>query len=139
MPGGRPTVMTPETISKLEHAFSMGCSDVEACLYAGIGKSTLYDHQERDKKFSERKEQLKESPALLARQTIYNNVSTDPDIAKWYLERKKKDEFGTKSEVKLSGDDKNPIVYKADLSKLSTEQLKKLRELNELATTDQDK
>jgi hypothetical protein len=27
---GRPTKMTPETISKLEHAFSLGCSDLEA-------------------------------------------------------------------------------------------------------------
>jgi hypothetical protein len=26
---GRPTKMTPETISKLEHAFSLGCSDLE--------------------------------------------------------------------------------------------------------------
>jgi hypothetical protein len=27
---GRPTVMTPETVQKLEEAFSFGCTDEEA-------------------------------------------------------------------------------------------------------------
>ena len=33
---GRPTVMTAETIEKLEQGFLMGFSDREASLYVGI-------------------------------------------------------------------------------------------------------
>ena len=39
---GRPSVMTPEIINKLEQAFSMGCGDLEACLYADLTPSVLY-------------------------------------------------------------------------------------------------
>jgi hypothetical protein len=42
--GGRPTVMTEEVMRKLEEAFSLDCTDEEACAYAGIGERT-YDHK----------------------------------------------------------------------------------------------
>ena len=47
----RPTVMTDEVVSKLEHAFSMGCTDLEACMYAGIAKATFYRYQEDNEDF----------------------------------------------------------------------------------------
>jgi hypothetical protein len=67
---GRPTIMTPETLQKLEDAFALGCTDLEACVYADISKSTLYNYQEQHPEFVERKEELKEHPVLLARQTV---------------------------------------------------------------------
>ena len=101
MPAGRPTKMTPETIGKLEEAFSMGCTDLEACLFADIEKTTLYKYQQDHPEFINRKEKLKENPVLKARQTILDNLE-DPTNARWYLERKKKDEFSqrTESDVK---------------------------------------
>ena len=101
MPAGRPTKMTPETIGKLEEAFSMGCTDLEACLFADIEKTTLYKYQQDHPEFINRKEKLKENPVIKARQTILDNLE-DPTNARWYLERKKKDEFSqrTESEVK---------------------------------------
>lgn len=92
--GGRPTLMTPETISKLEDAFSWGCSDEEACLHAGIGKSTLYNFQEVNPQFVERKEELKETPVLKARMTAVKKVTESYSNAMDYLKRKKKLEFG---------------------------------------------
>ena len=91
--GGRPTKMTPETIRKLEQAFSLGCTDLEACLFADIGKSTLYDYQEENPEFAERKARLKENPVLLARKSVVEALEGDPDLALKFLERKKKDEF----------------------------------------------
>jgi len=92
---GRKTIMTPEIIAKLEQAFSMGCSDLEACLHANIGKTTLYNYQNENPKFVERKEQLKEKHVLKARTVIAEALNKkDENTAKWYLERKKKDEFG---------------------------------------------
>lgn len=98
---GRPTVMTNEVIRKLEEAFEMGCTDIEACLHAGISKSSLYDYQVQYPEFTDRKEALKENPALKARITLYRGLDKDEN-AKWYLERKKSDEFGTKQHVDLT-------------------------------------
>lgn len=96
---GRPTIMTPDIVNKLEQAFSMGCSDLEACLYAGISKQTLYNYQAKNPEFVDRKEQLKEQLVLKARTVIANALNNkDENTAKWYLERKAKNEFSTKVE-----------------------------------------
>lgn len=94
----RPTVMTDDIIDKLEYAFSLGCSDNEACLHAGIAPATLYKYQEDNPKFTERKHLLKESPILLARQSVLKGLKDNPDLALKFLERRKKDEFSTKVE-----------------------------------------
>lgn len=101
---GRPTEMTPETIVLLEQAWSMGCSDLEACLHANIGKTTLYNYQNEHPEFVERKQILKEKLVLKARAVIAEALNNkDENTAKWYLERKRKDEFSTKIENELSG------------------------------------
>jgi len=46
--GGRPTKMTPLVVKKLEEAFSWGCSDEEACVYAGISRPTLEKYQKEN-------------------------------------------------------------------------------------------
>ena len=99
---GRPEKIQGLTLKKLEEAFAMGCSDKEACLMADISHQTLYDYQNRHPKFVERKEALKETPILAARKTIVDNLK-NPNIATWYLERKKKDEFTGKQEIENTG------------------------------------
>lgn len=101
--GGRPTKMTPDTIRKLEEAFALGCTDLEACLFADIGKSTLYDYQDENPEFAERKARLKENPVLLARKSVVEALEGDPDLALKFLERKKKDEFSVKQVQEHSG------------------------------------
>lgn len=115
-PLGRPTVMTPEIIDKLEEAFIMGSSDLEACLTAGIGKTTLYEYQKLNPDFAERKELLKNSPTLRARRTIAHQLEEgDVATAKWYLERKKKDEFSTSADLNLGGQNgENPIITRIE-------------------------
>ena len=99
---GRRTIMTQEVIDKLEYAFALGCTDNEACLHAGISPATLYNHQERDPKFLERKDLLKSKPIFLARETVLRGVKENPDIALRFLERKKKDEFSLRTETDIS-------------------------------------
>ena len=95
----RPTVMTPEVIAKLEEAFAWGCSDIEACLWADIAPATLYQYQEKNPAFTERKAALKEKPVLLARKAVVKAIQQgDKVTALAYLDRKKKDEFSTKVE-----------------------------------------
>lgn len=98
---GRPTKFTPETIQKLEYAFSLGCSDKEACFYADVGQTALYNYQKSNPEFVKRKELLKQNPILLARQTVLKGISgsdADANLALKFLERKRKDEFSLKTE-----------------------------------------
>ena len=89
---GRKPKMTKELVDKLEQAFAFGCTDEEACLYAGIHKQTLYNYQKKNPKFIDRKEQLKNKPVLLARECVVKNIKHDPDLAFKFL-KAKTDEF----------------------------------------------
>lgn len=106
---GRPTVMTKEILSKLEMAFAIGSSDVEACLFANIAPATLYNYQKKNEDFLERKEELKQTPLLKARKLIIDSIAHDLPTAKWYLERKLKNEFSTKVETEHSGPNGAPL------------------------------
>ena len=100
--GGRPTVMTPLTISKLEEAFSLGCSDLEACVFAGISHQSLYEYQKKNPKYAERKTLLKENATLLARTAVIKAFKENPTLALKYLERKKKKEFSLRLETDIT-------------------------------------
>jgi len=95
---GRPTLMTQETIDKLEYIFAMGGTDKEACSYANISHQTLYNYQNAYPEFVERKEHLKEKPFIKARTTIVDSLD-QPQYALEFMKRKKKDEFSDRSEL----------------------------------------
>lgn len=117
--GGRPTVMTPEVLAKLEEVFAIGGTDMEAIFYADISKDALYDYQNKHPEFTERKEKLKERPVLKARQTVVKALE-NPHDAQWYLERKRKNEFANRTE--LTGKEGNAI----DVNILTQEEKDKL-------------
>ena len=97
----RPTKKTPELVGKLEYAFSIGCSIPEAVFYAGIHKDTYYDWIKKDQELSDRFDGLRENTILVARESVMKGVKINPELALKYLERKKKDEFSTKTENDL--------------------------------------
>ena len=74
--GGRPTKMTEEVIQKLESAFIAGCTDLEACCYADISKTALYDYCQKNDEFAERKETLKNQPVMQARFIVQEALTT---------------------------------------------------------------
>jgi hypothetical protein len=124
---GRPTVMTPEVVNKLEQAWSMGCSDLEACLFADISKQTLYDYQAKYPDFVDRKERLKEKLVLKARTVIANSLNSDDEnTARWYLERKAKSEFGTRTEI--TGANGGAVSFRQDFDIDKLKELKKIIE-----------
>ena len=95
---GRPTKMIEEVVKKLEEVFAIGGSDEEACFYAHISKQTLYNYQRKYPEFIDRKEALKNRPVLKARRTIFNALD-NPQDAKWFLEKKRRKEFGNTLDV----------------------------------------
>lgn len=109
-PEGRPTVFTKEVLQKLEEAFALGCTDGEACYYADIAKSSLYNYQVSHPEFLERKDALKERPILMARQELIKGLKGNAELALKYLERKLKKEFSLR--VENTGEDGKPIEYK---------------------------
>jgi hypothetical protein len=126
---GRPTVMTPEVISKLEAAFSYGASDGEACVHAGISAESLYSYQKSNPEFTKRKELLKEKPALAARRNIVLSIDKgDVELSKWFITRKKKEEFSPRNELTgKDGESLNPLIFK-DYGNMSLEELESERD-----------
>jgi len=110
---GRPTVMTPDVVNKLEQGFTMGFTDEEACLYANISKQTLYDYCKRVEGYTDRKEELKNHPKLLAKVNLYNALKDNKKIedSKWYLERRDKD-FKQKTDITSNDNELQPVLVK---------------------------
>ena len=123
---GRKTVVTPLALQLLEEAFKIDCTDEEACLNADISTSTLYNYQNENPKFLERKKQLKNTPVLRARKCVVRHVEKSPSMAMKYLERKVKKEFSPKLEVENTNIDLNQILAGMDpkLSKAVIDSLK---------------
>ncbi len=111
MPGGRPTVMDENTLQLLEGYFADGASDKLACFLANISESTLYNYQNDNPEFLERKEFLKDQVKFQARKNIREKIKAeDIDVSKWYLERRDKS-FKPKSDI-TTDDEPLPILIK---------------------------
>ena len=100
----RPTIFTEELLQKLEEAFAWGCTDDEACVYADISPSSLYNYQNEKPEFLERKELLKTKPILKARRIVIEAMEKNPTLAFKFLERKRRDEFGEQAHYALVSD-----------------------------------
>ena len=119
---GRKPLITPQILDKLETAFSIGCTDIEACFYAKISESTLYNYQEKHPEFVERKKQLKERLVFQARTVIADSLNhKDESTARWYLERKRREEFSTTVATEVKGEFK--IVVADDKARKAIEDL----------------
>ena len=99
--------MTAPTIEQLKVWFSMGFTDIEASLFAGIAPRTLYDYCSKNKAFAELKEILKEQPKINAKANIIASINSKSpmtykqriDDSKWWLERRAKSEFSLRQEI----------------------------------------
>ena len=94
----KPKRDNPETIRKLEEAFSLDCTLQEARFYADISSDTYYKLIEDKPNLLKRFEALRNRPVLIARQTVVKACKDNPEMAMKYLERKKKNEFSTRTE-----------------------------------------
>ena len=112
-PGGRPTVMTENVISKLESAFLNGATDLQACFLADISKDTFYRYLQDHPEFSDKVEMLKDDTKIKAKLAIRNAIMSEdkPDTAKWYLERKDK-EFKAKTDITSNDNEIQPVLVK---------------------------
>lgn len=98
---GRPTVMTVPTLQKLKMAFTIGCTDEEACNFAGISPGTLYNFQKKHEVFLELKDKWRDTQVVGARLNIFRSIMENRNVDdSWrYAKAKRKDEFSEKSIV----------------------------------------
>ena len=119
-PVGRPLKIDADTLAKLETAFKIGASDVEACEHAKIHPATLYRYQNENPDFCEQKEAWKRNPILKAKFSVYKGLD-DPKLALDYL-KLRDDDFSTK--VKQEVTNTTPqIVVATDSVKSKIEML----------------
>lgn len=67
---GRPTVMTPEVMQKLEELLSQDVTIESACKFVGISERSYYEECSRNEEFSQKMHQAQEYPMVLANRTI---------------------------------------------------------------------
>jgi hypothetical protein len=113
-PVGRPTLMTESTIAKLKEGFAQGFSVRNACIWADIGQDTYYDYCKKFPEFSDQCKTLQQKP-LIKSILVINKALNEGDVstAKWYAERKAKDEFSLRNE--LTGENGEPIKNEIDI------------------------
>lgn len=105
---GRPLKIDEVVLGKLEAAFNIGASDLEACKHAGINPDTLYEYQKRHPEYTERKRMLKSNPILKAKFSVYKGLD-DPKLALEYLKLRDED-FSTKFKQEVSSTTPQIIV-----------------------------
>lgn len=81
----RPRKICAEILQKPEEGFVMGMTDREACIYAAISTSTLYNYCNDKPEFLERKEQLKDGVKMRAKINIAKKIENGAmDVRKIY-------------------------------------------------------
>ncbi len=103
--GGRPTVLTEGALGKIETALAFGCTIIEACAFAEVSHDAFYRKQRNEPKWKEKCDRLREHPVIKARMEVIKSFAKRPELAMKYLERKKRDEFGEKVDVTVTGED----------------------------------
>lgn len=92
--------MNRDTLTLLFEGSRLGLSNVMLCSYADISQQTLYTWFNKFPEIKEEIERLKESPKIRAINNIIAKVNEgDLETAKWYAERKIKEEFAQRQEV----------------------------------------
>lgn len=86
-------------IQFLKAAWAIGCNDAEACAYADISVTALFEYCKKHPEVSEIKNRLKQKPFLVARQSVVAALKNNPEIAFRYLERKRPEEFAPQTRV----------------------------------------
>lgn len=102
---GRPRVVTPGVVEKLEEAFTVGANITQACDFAGISRDTYYNYCKRNAGFADKVEEWSARTGLRAKYNIYKAIENkDVDVSKWYLERTD-DAFNPKKRAEITGSD----------------------------------
>jgi hypothetical protein len=121
----RQEILNTEEVKKLVEAFKMDYNETEACAYAKITWATFKKYKDQNPEFLSIIEDAKSTTARLARTIIFTKIgSGDEKVAQWYLERKRRNEFATKTvEEQVTPAQEPTSLTDVDLSNLTDQEL----------------
>lgn len=97
---GRPTVLTPQVVSKLEALLSIGLTVREACLESGISHETYYSRVRSDERFADKMAKAQNTVTTTAKKVVATQVlGGDTKTAMWWLDRLDKKELAKQQVV----------------------------------------
>lgn len=107
-------------VSALIGGFQRDLNVEEACLEAGIAKDTFYNWFNASDEFANRITKAKQRLKVHAKKVIADKVmSNDFEAAKWWAERRLKDEFSHRQE--MTGKDGGPLDVRGLINYLDDE------------------
>ena len=100
-PGGRPTVITEDVLSKLKAVLQRGISVKKACQHAKIGEKTFYRNYKENEEFRQLIDDWKNFATVIAGEVVVDSIVKGKDVntAKWWLERKDPTEFNSQVQI----------------------------------------
>ena len=107
-------------LSALRQAYAIGCPDCEAASLAGISGPALCRYLSEHPDFVEEKERLLQKQFVTARNSILKCISEgDGDLALRFMERKKKKEFSTLSQIEIGEQGSYRELSDAELAQIA--------------------
>jgi len=85
-------------LTKCKEVWALGGNDAGAAYWAEITGASLSRYLDAHAEIKEFRNALYQKPILKALQTMIKSLD-DPEYAKWYLERKMKNEFSSRQEL----------------------------------------
>jgi hypothetical protein len=90
-----PKKINNEIVNRLLWAFAHDYNDVEACLYSGVSKPTLYKYYKENPHIFTIVENIKNTPSMIAKTNIVDSLLRgNIEDSKWWLSKKNRLEFG---------------------------------------------
>ena len=97
------TTFDDETIDRLCEAALLGANMSECALYAHVSRSALYRFLSDNPGLKDKLEHLRDDTALQARIKAREAIlKGDEVMTRWYLERKRKDEFSLSQSIDIN-------------------------------------
>jgi hypothetical protein len=104
---GRPSKHTPEVVYRICHSLSQGNTRATAVTCAGISMSTFHEWMNEFSDFSELIKRAEEQ-AIEHYVNVIHTASTQTwQAAAWYLERRRKEDFGKQDRVDITTNGKD--------------------------------
>ena len=99
------TKMTEETIGKLAQAFAIGATGKQACDYADIDPSTLWQWEKDNPELSKYFDRMREKLPLKSKQNIALAIHGTPgqgdlNLSKWLIERQEPEDYAETLKIK---------------------------------------
>lgn len=97
---GRPPKVDTVVVSKLIAGFNNGFNIEECCSYSGISKDTYYKWIKKNKRFAYDMDVAQQAIGKHSKKVITESIlNGDVKAAQWWLERRQRKDFATRSEV----------------------------------------